>query len=590
MTPELGASARSAERRGMLRRYVDAFRIYADAGRDDEEARLGWSRFVAQTLAMGLLLALGLRLFQAWSLDGPHAPFNWIAVVTGALLAGSCIGLLLWTYWGIHFEPGRERPYKIAFLSALVAILVCTEAFAGLTTLLWQRGHLASTTDLEPGLWRSERHYLWHLANAVPLLDIPATLGWKDPNVFASPWSGSLLLLFKALVIVPLVQVAIAGYRLVEGRWLAARTGTRYRPAFRRDHFEWVDAEDAWWFFATLLWMTPVAIIGLLLLDDPPSFVDRWTSAHLPDALEAGRFHVPLASVHAAVDCLIAAGLVWLFLALAAAANLPALLRLDSFTGVCGALAAYLALLPFMVVAAGATTLALLQLDVASARPAIPAQGEAAAAIDWYAWHLAEAIPFLDIPGALGWTLDHEFVDHSSGGILLAIKIIFFTVLVVPVLRLVRSAAHELRPHRPSGQLDAPDDLMRLIRQFHLELDAAQNRILAETLHPAPARNADVRGRLVAARAVLENTEEAFARVSALFGRDNVTGAAKAALTAATNRLEETIKWSDRAANNREDARNKLDAVREEAIRRAAEFERLAVDALRHAASRTSDR
>jgi hypothetical protein len=67
----------------MLRRYVDSFRIYADPGRDDEEARLGWSRFVAQTLAIGLLLALGLRLVQAWSLDGPHAPFNWIAVVTG---------------------------------------------------------------------------------------------------------------------------------------------------------------------------------------------------------------------------------------------------------------------------------------------------------------------------------------------------------------------------------------------------------------------------------------------------------------------------------------------------------------------------
>jgi hypothetical protein len=576
----------------MVRRYADAFRIYADAARDDEEAHLGWSRFVTQTLAIGLLLTIGLRLVQAWSLDGRHAPFNWIAVVTGALLAGWCIGLLLWTYWGIHLEPGKERPYQIALVSALVSILVCTEAFAGLTTLLWQGGHLPSTSDVEPDLWRSERHYLWHLANAVPLLDIPVTLGWKDPKIFASPWSGSLLLLFKALVIVPLAQVAVAGYRLVEGRWLATRTGTRFRPASGQAHFEWVEAEaeDAWSFFATLLWMTPVAIVGLLLLDDPPSFVDRWTDGHLPDALEVGRFHLALASVHAAVDCLVAAGLVWLLLALAATVNLPALLRLDSLTGVCGALAAYLALLPFMVVAAGATTLALLQLDVASAQPAIPAQGEAAAAINWYGWHVAEAIPFLDIPGALGWTLDHEFVDHSSGGILLAIKIVFFTVLLVPVLRLVRSAAHELRPRRASGQLDAPSNLTRLIRQFHLELDAAQHRILTETFHPAPGGGAYVRARLVAARALLKKTEEAFARVDALFGREDATGAAKAALIAATDRLEETVKCSATALINRDDVRNRLDTVREEALRRAADFDRLAVDALRHAATRTRHR
>ncbi len=49
---------------------------------------------------------------------------------------------------------------------------------------------------------------LWHLANAVPLLDVPATVHWKL-NHYLTHWSqGTVVVAYKATVILPLVYVA----------------------------------------------------------------------------------------------------------------------------------------------------------------------------------------------------------------------------------------------------------------------------------------------------------------------------------------------------------------------------------------------
>lgn len=50
--------------------------------------------------------------------------------------------------------------------------------------------------------------YLWHLAHAVPLLDIPQTLKWKAHLDFQGWYGGNLLILmYKVALIVPLLQL-----------------------------------------------------------------------------------------------------------------------------------------------------------------------------------------------------------------------------------------------------------------------------------------------------------------------------------------------------------------------------------------------
>lgn len=54
--------------------------------------------------------------------------------------------------------------------------------------------------------------YLWHFLEAIPLLEVNDTLGWKRPPLtYNSAYMGSILLLFKLTVIVPVIA-AFAGY------------------------------------------------------------------------------------------------------------------------------------------------------------------------------------------------------------------------------------------------------------------------------------------------------------------------------------------------------------------------------------------
>jgi hypothetical protein len=53
--------------------------------------------------------------------------------------------------------------------------------------------------------------YLWHFLDAVPLLEVPATLSWERPLVYDDARVGLLVLAFKVVVIVP-VLAAFTGY------------------------------------------------------------------------------------------------------------------------------------------------------------------------------------------------------------------------------------------------------------------------------------------------------------------------------------------------------------------------------------------
>jgi hypothetical protein len=50
--------------------------------------------------------------------------------------------------------------------------------------------------------------YIWNLADAVPLLEIPTTLNWKPVAEFTTGAGGALVLSYKVMLIVPLLQLA----------------------------------------------------------------------------------------------------------------------------------------------------------------------------------------------------------------------------------------------------------------------------------------------------------------------------------------------------------------------------------------------
>jgi hypothetical protein len=109
----------------------------------------------------------------------------------------------------IHRVERWSRSDK-AYLMALI-VIVPTVGFATLTAfgihqhLLGLEGDHPRTKGLSFAAFTT---YLWHLAHAVPFLDIPDTLKWKASLAFREWDGGNLLILaYKVALIVPLLQL-----------------------------------------------------------------------------------------------------------------------------------------------------------------------------------------------------------------------------------------------------------------------------------------------------------------------------------------------------------------------------------------------
>lgn len=97
-----------------------------------------------------------------------------------------------------------------AYWIAMV-VIVPTVGFATVTAFAVDH-HIFGLTGSHPktrGLsFAAFNTYLWHLAHAVPLLDIPQTLNWKPRLDFREWYGGDLMILmYKVALIVPLLQV-----------------------------------------------------------------------------------------------------------------------------------------------------------------------------------------------------------------------------------------------------------------------------------------------------------------------------------------------------------------------------------------------
>jgi hypothetical protein len=171
------------------------------------------------------LVVVFLHWIQAIGLSSGNAFLAALPVGPAAILAMICWALLLRLFWRALRDPD-QFVYIRAVVLSIVMICVSLEAFAELSTLLWQCGLIQPTTSGPANLWRAEGHYVWNLVSSVPLLSIPQTLGWRDPQPFADHISGALLLAFKFAIIAPLIRLGFSGYQFFEaqrGRVVAKR-------------------------------------------------------------------------------------------------------------------------------------------------------------------------------------------------------------------------------------------------------------------------------------------------------------------------------------------------------------------------------
>ena len=117
---------------------------------------------------------------------------------------------LIWWSVGVGFGSQlRFERYQPALRASAVAGFAAM-SFTSLTGLLYQQGLVGISPAPPQGrvFDVSIDFYLWHIANTLPLVDIPGNLGWEKPFEFDGALGGLLVIGFTGFVIFPLIQLA----------------------------------------------------------------------------------------------------------------------------------------------------------------------------------------------------------------------------------------------------------------------------------------------------------------------------------------------------------------------------------------------
>jgi hypothetical protein len=123
-----------------------------------------------------------------------------------------CLAWLRFTSAGRRvFASNRAQDWVGTVAVAMFLVGSSTAGFTALSTGLYRLGvgsiksgplHGSSLVDA------AYSYYLWHLADAIPLLKVPKTLNWQLSHPFTDSYHGALALIYTVLVIVPLIFAA----------------------------------------------------------------------------------------------------------------------------------------------------------------------------------------------------------------------------------------------------------------------------------------------------------------------------------------------------------------------------------------------
>jgi hypothetical protein len=133
-----------------------------------------------------------------------------IAVVTLLMLL-TLVGVW-WAFTGRRVSRGLVVNRTGPTIRTLMVAFVAVASFASLTSLLILEGaiDISETVSQDDVIFDTTVVYVWHLFDTVPLLDIPQNLEWEAPFEFEDSLGGLLVILFTAIVILPLIRVVRA--------------------------------------------------------------------------------------------------------------------------------------------------------------------------------------------------------------------------------------------------------------------------------------------------------------------------------------------------------------------------------------------
>jgi hypothetical protein len=164
--------------------------------------------------ALGKLLGGVLWLPAGYLLARIGAQHAWITALVALLALGGCAYLL-----STRLTPEGRRGFRegaaidatgsTALLLMLVAL--CTAGFTSLSVFAYNlgagtvEGGPLTGADLVDAAYAS---YMWHLLDAIPLIDVPQTLNWTLAHPFTDTFQGALTLAYLLVVVLPLIYAA----------------------------------------------------------------------------------------------------------------------------------------------------------------------------------------------------------------------------------------------------------------------------------------------------------------------------------------------------------------------------------------------
>lgn len=156
-------------------------------------------------------------------------PFQVVIFIAWGVLLSFAIWLVsteqkrLWLFrWAEARKIGRFTPIAYTFNLLMIAIIF----FASITYLsAHNRISRAQEPDKPVTVDSIQDFYLWHFLEAVPLLRVNDTIGWKPPMKHEGHLVGWILLLFKLAVIIPIIACFASYWRNFGVSKSAAVTG-----------------------------------------------------------------------------------------------------------------------------------------------------------------------------------------------------------------------------------------------------------------------------------------------------------------------------------------------------------------------------
>ena len=139
------------------------------------------------------------------------------AVPVLALTAGFAVVLGVPKFrrkWFGEPGPGHVAGAGLIGPFGLLAVIfaIMTSVFASVTLFAADKDLISLTAGGfdQPSFEEIAQLYIWQFCKSVPLLDINETLRWKPPFVYTGTDTGTLVLLYKIAVIVPVIGTFLA--------------------------------------------------------------------------------------------------------------------------------------------------------------------------------------------------------------------------------------------------------------------------------------------------------------------------------------------------------------------------------------------